>query len=254
MSTHSPDPSVSRRSFLAAGSAAALTGSVLASCASSSSSGSGAAANTLVIPANANRGVSTFILPPLPWKSDELEPVISANTLSFHYAKHHKAYVDSLNKLVAEKSAYQGMSLVDIVKASAKNPADSGVFNNAAQAWNHTFYWNSLKPEAGAPNGALLDRLKADFGGVDECKQQLADAAKGQFGSGWAWLVTDGSKLSVVKTSNADNPITDGKKPLLVIDVWEHAYYLDHQNKRGDYVSGVMDKLLNWDFAADNLG
>ncbi len=253
MSTHSPDPSVSRRSFLAAGSAAALAGSVLTGCASSSSRASGAASSTFVVPASAKTSWSAFILPPLPWKSDALEPVISANTLSFHYAKHHKAYVDNLNKLVAEKSTYEGMSLVDIVKASAKNSADTAVFNNAAQAWNHTFYWNSLKPGAAAPTGALLDRLKADFGGVDECKQQLADAAKGQFGSGWAWLVTDGSKLSVVKTANADNPITDGKMPLLVIDVWEHAYYLDHQNKRGDYVSGVMDKLLNWEFAADNM-
>jgi len=244
MSTTPQDPSFSRRSLLIAGSAVAIAGSSLG-C---STSRAAAAAPVGALDA------APFALPPLPWKEDALAPVISANTLSFHYGKHHKAYVDNLNKLVEEKKQYAGKSLEDIVKASAKETADSAVFNNAAQTWNHTFYWNSLKPGAGAPTGKLLERIQADFGNLDECKKQLAEAAKGQFGSGWAWLVEDGAKLAVVKTSNAGNPITDGKKPLLVIDVWEHAYYLDHQNKRADYVAGVTDKLLNWEFAAKNLG
>ncbi len=258
MSSMQSGSPLSRRSFLVAGSAAAIAGNALASC---MTGGSGAPNGTKESSArapsaalmNASSSTGAFILPPLPWKEDALEPVVSANTLSYHYGKHHKAYVDNLNKLVAEKKRYEGMSLVEIVMASAKESGDVAVFNNASQAWNHTFYWNSLKPGAAAPTGAFLDRVKADFGSVDDLKTQLADAAKGQFGSGWAWLVSDGKKMSVVKTANADNPITEGKTPLLVIDVWEHAYYLDHQNKRGDYVAGIMDKLLNWEFAAANL-
>ncbi|MCY2959294.1 MAG: superoxide dismutase [Planctomycetota bacterium] len=238
------DPSYSRRTLLVAGSAAALAGSALAASRSRATEAAGS------VPAEG----APFALPPLPWKEDALAPVISANTLSFHYGKHHKSYVDNLNKLVDEKKQYAGKSLEDIVKASAKEAADAAVFNNAAQTWNHTFYWNSLKPGAAAPTGKLLERINADFGNLDDCKKQLAEAAKGQFGSGWAWLVQDGAKLAVVKTSNAGNPITDSNKPLLVIDVWEHAYYLDHQNKRADYVAGVIDKLLNWEFAASNLG
>lgn len=244
MTAHADEPSYSRRTLLVAGSAAAIAGSALASSSSS------AFAPVFATP----RDSAPFTLPPLPWKDDALAPVISANTLSFHHGKHHKAYVDNLNKLVEEKKQYAGKSLEEIVKSSAKEPADAAVFNNAAQTWNHTFYWNSLKPGAGAPAGKLLTRIQADFGNLDECKKQLADAAKTQFGSGWAWLVEDGAKLAVVKTSNAGNPITDDKKPLIVIDVWEHAYYLDHQNKRADYITGIMDKLLNWEFAASNLG
>jgi Fe-Mn family superoxide dismutase len=254
MSTTPHDPSVSRRSFLVAGSTAAFAGAALASCASDTASTSSMRTDTIVIDTNGRSSGSLFILQPLPWKENALEPVVSANTISYHYGKHHRAYVDNLNKLIAEKPRYEKQSLVEIVKASAKESGDTAVFNNAAQAWNHTFYWNSLKPGAAAPTGALLEKINADFGSVDACKAQLAEAAKGQFGSGWAWLVTDGSKLSVIKTANANNPITEGKKPLLVIDVWEHAYYLDHQNKRGDYVSGIVDKLLNWEFAATNLG
>jgi len=240
------DETISRRALLVAGSAAALATGALASTSRS--------ARAFEPVAFAPIQKAPFALPPLPWKEDALEPVISAKTISFHYGKHHKAYVDNLNKLCEEKKQYAAMTLEEIVLASAKVPADSAVFNNAAQTWNHTFQWNSLAPGAKPAEGKLLERLKADFGGLDECKKQIAEAAKNQFGSGWAWLVEDGSKLAVVNTPNAANPITEGKKPLLVIDVWEHAYYLDHQNKRADYVSGVLDKLMNWEFAAKNLG
>ncbi len=195
-----------------------------------------------------------FTLPPLPYKDDALAPSISANTLSFHYGKHHKTYVDNLNKLTEGKK-YATMSLEDVVKASAKESADAGIFNNAAQVWNHTFYWNSMKQGGGGqPTGKLQERITADFGSFDAFKTQFADAAKTQFGSGWAWLVLDGAKLKVMKTGNADTPLAHGQKALLTCDVWEHAYYLDFQNRRPDYVAAFLDKLVNWDFAAANLG
>jgi Fe-Mn family superoxide dismutase len=194
-----------------------------------------------------------FTLPALPWKDDALAPHISANTISFHYGKHHKAYVDNLNKLV-EGKRYASMKLDEVVMASSKETADVGVFNNAAQIWNHTFYWKSMQPNGGGtPTGALLEKIKADFGSFETFKTQFADAAKTQFGSGWAWLVLDGGKLKVVKTGNADNPMLRGAKPLLTCDVWEHAYYLDFQNRRPDYVAAFVDKLASWDFAAANL-
>jgi Fe-Mn family superoxide dismutase len=194
-----------------------------------------------------------FTLPPLPYKDDALAPFITANTLSFHYGKHHKAYVDNLNKL-AEGKRYGTMSLEDVVKASAKEAADAGIFNNAAQIWNHTFYWNSMKQGGGGtPSGKLLEKITADFGSFDALKTQFADAAKTQFGSGWAWLVLDGGKLKVTKTGNADTPLAHGQKALITCDVWEHAYYLDFQNRRPDYVAAFLDKLVNWDFAAANL-
>jgi len=194
-----------------------------------------------------------FALEPLPWKEDALAPVISADTISIHYGKHHKAYYDNLNKLV-EGKPYATMALEQVVVASAKTEADVGVFNNAAQAWNHRFYWQSLAPNPTAPTGKLADKIKSDFGGLDECKKLFADAAKSQFGSGWAWLVLDLDKLKIVKTSNADNPLVRGQKPLLTIDVWEHAYYLDYQNRRPDHVQAVIDKLLNWEMALRLLG
>ena len=195
-----------------------------------------------------------FTLPPLPYAQDALAPVISANTLSFHYGKHHKAYVDNLNKL-AEGKRWATMSLEEVVRESAKDAADAGVFNNAAQVWNHTFYWSCMRSGGGgAPSGRLAERIQADFGGFDAFKTQFADAAKTQFGSGWAWLVLDGSKLKVVKTANADTPLAHGQKALLTCDVWEHAYYLDYQNRRPDYVAAFLDKLVNWEFAAANLG
>lgn len=199
-------------------------------------------------------GSMPHILPPLPYADNALDPVISANTLSFHYGKHHKTYVDNLNKLVAG-TQLADLSLEKIIAATAGQADKAGVFNNAAQIWNHTFYWNSLSPKGGGePPAALKKKIEASFDTVEACKKELAAAATTQFGSGWAWLVQDGDKLKVVKTSNADLPLTHGLKPLLTIDVWEHAYYLDYQNRRVDYVNAVLDKLINWGFAADNHG
>jgi Fe-Mn family superoxide dismutase len=195
-----------------------------------------------------------ILLPSLPYEQSALQPVISANTLSFHYGKHHKTYVDTLNKLVAG-TQFSDMSLEQIIKATADQADHAAIFNNAAQAWNHTFYWHSLKPKGGGEPPAVLERLmESSFGSVEACKKELAGAALGQFGSGWAWLVLDGGKLKVVKTGNAHTPLTQAAKPLLTIDVWEHAYYLDYQNRRADYVNAVLDSLVNWEFAAENLG
>ena len=194
-----------------------------------------------------------FSLPPLPYADTALEPLISANTLSYHYAKHHKTYVDNLNKLVEGKDLAK-MSLEEIIMASAGKADMAGVFNNAAQVWNHTFYWNSLKPNGGGkPTGAIAAAIDKDLGGYDKFKADLSAAAVTQFGSGWAWLVSDAGTLKIVKTGNAEVPLTKGQKPLLTIDVWEHAYYLDYQNLRAKYVETLIDKLLNWDFANQNL-
>jgi Fe-Mn family superoxide dismutase len=193
-------------------------------------------------------------LPPLPYADNALDPVISANTLGFHYGKHHKAYVDNLNKLIAG-TPLEGQSLESIILESAGKADKAGVFNNSAQIWNHTFYWNSLKPNGGGtPPAGLAKLIERDFGSLDALKKELATAATTQFGSGWAWLASDNGKLVVTKTSNAELPMTKGQKALLTIDVWEHAYYLDYQNRRPDYANAVIDKLLNWQFAADNLG
>lgn len=193
-------------------------------------------------------------LPPLPFADNALEPVISANTLSFHYGKHHKAYVDNLNKLIAG-TEFADMTLDKIVAATAGKADKTAVFNNAAQTWNHTFYWHSLRAKGGGePPAALKQKIDASFGSVEACKKELAAAAMAQFGSGWAWLVLDGGKLKVVKTANAETPLTSAAKPLLTIDVWEHAYYLDYQNRRADYVNAVLDKLINWEFALQNIG
>ena len=189
-----------------------------------------------------------FTLPPLPFADSALAPVISANTLGFHYGKHHKAYVDNLNKLVAGTD-FADMDLETVVKKAGSN---AGVFNNAAQIWNHTFYWHSIAPGGGAPSGKLAAAIDA-YGGLDKLKADLGDAAKTQFGSGWAWLVSEKGKLAIQKTGNADTPMARGVKCLLTIDVWEHAYYLDYQNRRPDYVGAVIDKLLNWNFAAENF-
>ena len=195
-----------------------------------------------------------FQLPPLPWKDDALAPHISAETISFHYGKHHKAYLDNLNNLVKDKP-YATMTLEQVVVASSKNPAEAGIFNNAAQVWNHTFYWHSMKPNGGgAPTGRIAEKIAADFGSYDNFKAQFAEAAKTQFGSGWAWLVLDGGKLSIVKTPNAATPLSEGKKCILTCDVWEHAYYVDYRNRRPDYVATFLEKLVNWDFANANLG
>ncbi len=193
-----------------------------------------------------------FTLPPLPYADSALEPAISARTLGFHYGKHHQGYVNNLNKLVAGTPLAE-QPLDTVIKATA-TPDQTAIFNNAAQVWNHTFYWNSLKPKGGGkPTGALAEMIDKSFGGFEPFKAEFAKAATGQFGSGWAWLVKDGDKLAVVKTGNADTPLVHGQKPLLTVDVWEHAYYLDYQNRRADYVTAVLDGLINWDFATQNL-
>jgi len=195
----------------------------------------------------------TYVLAPLPYADNALEPVISAHTLSFHYGKHHKAYVDNLNKLVAG-TPFAGQSLEQIITETSGKADKAGIFNNAAQIWNHMFYWHSLSPNGGGePPSVLKQKIEAAFGSVDNCKQELANAAVTQFGSGWAWLAQDGDKLVITKTTNADSPLTGNLRPLLTVDVWEHAYYLDYQNRRPDYVKAVLDKLINWEFAAANL-
>jgi Fe-Mn family superoxide dismutase len=200
------------------------------------------------------RAAAPFVLPPLPFAENALEPVISARTIGFHYGKHHKAYVDNLNKLTAG-TEYADMALEKIITATAGLTDKAGIFNNAAQVWNHTFYWQGLRPQGGGePPPVLKQKIEASFGTMEACKKELANAAMTQFGSGWAWLVLDGGTLKVVKTGNADVPLTKGMKPLLTIDVWEHAYYLDYQNRRADYVDALLNKLVNWDFAAQNLG
>ena len=194
-----------------------------------------------------------FTVPMLPYADNALDPVISANTLSFHHGKHHKTYVDNLNKAVAG-TPFADMSLDKIIAATYGVTDKTGVYNNAAQHWNHSFYWRSLRAAGDAePPAALKQKIEASFGSVEACRKELLTAATTQFGSGWAWLVKDGEKLAVTKTGNADNPLSKGQKPLLTIDVWEHAYYLDYQNRRADYVTAVLAKLINWGFAADNL-
>ncbi|MGA2342751.1 MAG: superoxide dismutase [Steroidobacteraceae bacterium] len=192
-------------------------------------------------------------LPPLPYPENALEPVISAKTLSFHYEKHHKTYVETANKLIVG-TELADRPLEEIVTATAGKSDRINIFHNAAQAWNHNFYWQSLKPKGGGePPAALKHKIEESFGSVEACRKELASSAVAQFGSGWAWLVLEGPRLKVVKTADADTPITTGANPLLTIDVWEHAYYLDYQNKRADHVNAVIAKLINWDFAAQNL-
>jgi superoxide dismutase, Fe-Mn family len=214
-----------------------------------------AAAATLAAP-RVLRAAQPFELPALPYADNALDPVISARTMGFHYGKHHRAYVDNLNKALADAPDLAGLKLEELIKTSAGNPDRTAIFNNAAQAWNHTFYWHSMRPGGGGqPSGALKDKIDADLGGFDKFREAFAKAATTQFGSGWAWLVqqADG-KLAVTKTDNAMNPLVAGSKPLFTIDVWEHAYYLDYQNRRAGYVQAWLDKLANWDFAAGNLG
>ena len=209
----------------------------------------------LVLPrvARAAGGSGPVTLPPLPWPNDALSPYISANTIGFHYGKHHQGYVNNLNPLVVG-TPLADQPLEAVIKATANQADQVAIFNNAAQVWNHTFYWNSLRPKGGGkPSGALAELIEKSFGGFDPFKMEFAKAATSQFGSGWAWLVKDGDKLAVTKTGNADTPIVHGQQPLLTIDVWEHAYYLDYQNRRADYVAAVLDNLINWDFAAQNL-
>ena len=189
-----------------------------------------------------------FDLPPLPYDMNALEPYISAQTMGFHYGKHHKTYVDNLNKLIAG-THFENMSLEEIIRQTAGKSEYTAIFNNAAQAWNHNFFWNSMQPNGGGePTGELKKKLERDFGGYDKFRVEFANAATTQFGSGWAWLVEDeeNGKFKVIKTSNADTPIAHGLKPILTVDVWEHAYYLDYQNRRADFVNAYLDHLVKW--------
>lgn len=201
----------------------------------------------------ANQLRAPFVLPDLPYLANSLEPHVSANTFSFHHGKHHQTYVTNLNNLVKD-SPYATHSLEDIILVSKGDATKAGLFNNAAQVWNHTFFWHCMKPNGGGlPTGALLDRINADFGSFEAFKEEFKNAGLTQFGSGWAWLVLEDGKLKVTKTPNADLPLAHGQRAILTCDVWEHAYYLDYQNRRADFLTVFLEKLVNWDFAAQNL-
>jgi Fe-Mn family superoxide dismutase len=190
-----------------------------------------------------------FELPALPYAKDALAPHISEETLEFHHGKHHQTYVTNLNNLTADTDLANA-SLEDVIMS-----ADGGLFNNAAQVWNHTFYWNSMSPNGGgAPTGEVADKINAAFGSYEDFSAKFAEAATTQFGSGWAWLVDAGSGLEIMKTANADLPMKHGAKALLTIDVWEHAYYIDFRNARPNYIKTFLESLVNWDFVAANLG
>jgi len=193
-----------------------------------------------------------FQLPALPWDESSLAPTISAKTISLHYGKHHMAYVKKLNELVAG-TPYADQTLEQIIRATAGKDDAKKIFNNAGQIWNHNFYWNCLAPRGGGePKGRMSKELEA-FGGYDAFKKKFAQAAVDTFGSGWAWVVWKGGKLDVISTSNADNPLTKGATPLLTLDVWEHAYYVDYENRRPEHVDAVIEKLLNWKWAEEQL-
>lgn len=194
-----------------------------------------------------------FKLPPLPWEESALDPVISARTIGLHYGKHHATYVKTLNELVAG-TRLADVPLEQVIAETVGKEDQKKIFNNAAQAWNHTFFWNSLQPAgAGAPSGDVARRIESDFGGLERFKENFANAAIECFGSGWAWLVERGGKLEILATSDAGTPITMGATPLLTLDVWEHAYYLDYENRRPEFAKAVIDRLLNWDFAQQQL-
>lgn len=200
-----------------------------------------------------SRDQEPFELPPLPYAMDDLEPHISARTLSFHYGKHHRGYINNTNAII-KKEGLWGKSLVELIREASGDSGSAALFNNAAQSWNHAFYWRSLHPEGGGePHGKLGESIRKEFGGYEAFKEKFISAASSRFGSGWGWLVSVGGKLKIVTTGNADMPLTHGQIPLLVVDVWEHAYYLDYQNERKKYLRTVMDHLINWEFAASNL-
>ena len=211
----------------------------------------GAVASGIAIAAKGETKMKEITLEALPYAEDALAPTISARTVSFHYGKHHAGYVKTLNGLIAG-TQYEGRTLEEIIRTAAAR-GDAAIFNNAAQTWNHTFYWNSLAPvgKGGAPSAALLSAIESEFGSFDACKDAIADVAIKRFGSGWGWLVAENGKVSVESTPNAETPIVrPGVKPLLVVDVWEHAYYLDWQNVRADYVKAVVGRHLNWNAAS----
>ena len=197
---------------------------------------------------------SAFTLPALPYPQEALEPYISAKTMSFHYGKHHQTYVDNLNKLVAGTARAAGVPLETIIVDCAGKADKAAVFNNAAQVWNHAFFWKSMKPGGGGqPTGRLMELIGKSFGSLDQFKAAFLAAGVGQFGSGWVWLVQDGNGLKIVATPNADSPLAHGQTALLTCDVWEHAYYLDYQNRRKDFVQAFLDHLANWDFATSQM-
>jgi Fe-Mn family superoxide dismutase len=196
---------------------------------------------------------SSWELPPLPYAENALEPHVSARTLQFHHGKHHQAYVTNLKNLTKD-TPFVGKSLEEVIKATAGDTAKVGIFNNAAQVWNHTFFWHSMKPKGGGkPSGAIAAKIDSDLGGYDKFVTSFKEAGATQFGSGWAWLVLDGGKLTVKKTPNADLPLAHNQVALLTLDVWEHAYYLDYQNRRPDFIAAYLEHLVNWDFANQNL-
>lgn len=247
-----------RRDFLKGtitGTAALWTGQALAGQPAAAPATASVAVPAPVVVPKPTVPTGPHTLPALPYAMNALAPVISEQTLGFHYGKHHRAYVDNLNKLVTG-TPLEGLDVFSVIRLVGGDATKTAIFNNAAQAWNHEFYWHSMRPNGGGePPSALKARLESDFGSVDACRQALVAAATSQFGSGWAWLVVNGKgKLEVVKTANADTPFSLGMKPLLTLDVWEHAYYLDYQNRRADYAKAVVDKLLDWEFAAANLG
>jgi Fe-Mn family superoxide dismutase len=194
-----------------------------------------------------------FALPELPYSQDALEPHMSSKTLTFHHGKHHAGYVNKLNELIAG-SDLESKDLEEIIAITVNDTAKAGIFNNAAQVWNHTFFWHSMASGGGgAPSGVLADKIKASFGSLDKLKEEFKNAAIAQFGSGWAWLIQDGGELKITKTPNAVNPLSQGQNALFTVDVWEHAYYLDFQNRRPDFVQTVLDELINWEFVGGNL-
>ena len=196
-----------------------------------------------------------FSLPDLPYGRGDLAPHVSEETLNFHHGKHHQAYVTNLNGLI-EGTDLADKSLEEIIKVAAADKSKAGLFNNAAQVWNHTFYWHSMKPNGGGkPTGKIAEKIESDLGGYDQFVKDFKAAGGGQFGSGWAWLVLKDGKLAITKTPNAETPLTDaGVTPILTMDVWEHAYYLDYQNSRPNYMDAFLNNLINWDFANKNLG
>lgn len=242
MSHETRSPDASRRRLVFAGAASVLATAFAPAVAL-------AAAKTA-----ASNAVGPYRLAALPYAESALAPAISAETVALHYGKHHRGYVDKLNGLLAGDSR-RGKSLEELMRATHGTPADVAIFNNAAQIWNHDFYWRSLTPTGGggAPSGALAKAIERDFGAFGALRAQLAEAANSQFGSGWAWLVVRDGKLAVQKTGDADNPMLSGARPLLTIDVWEHAYYVDYRNRRADYVTAVIDGLLDWRLAETEL-
>jgi Fe-Mn family superoxide dismutase len=194
----------------------------------------------------------TIALPNLPFEKNALEPHISEQTIEFHYGKHHNAYVVNLNKFI-EGTDLAGQDLETIINKTANDASKASIFNNAAQVWNHSFYWNCIKPGGGAPSGAIAKKIDSDFGSYEKFNEELKNAGVTQFGSGWAWLVMKDGRLEIMKTLNADTPLAHGLKPLLTVDVWEHAYYLDYQNRRPDYLATFIEHLINWDFVNSQM-